>query len=95
MQLKYKVSCSRQRPGQAGEVHVTAEPRVGLEQAHDDGHGGLVGAGGVAGGRGGARGLAAGLPRPRQDLLGQAARLPGGVGRQVAAGGGGAVSPAQ
>ena len=74
---------------------MTAESRVGLEQAHDDGHGGLVGAGGVAGGRGGARGLAAGVPRPRQDLLGQAPHLPGVRGRAVAAGGGGAVSSAQ
>lgn len=34
-----------QGPGQVAEVHGAAEPRVGLQQAHDDGHGRLVVAG--------------------------------------------------
>lgn len=32
-------------PGQVAEVHGAAQPRVGLQQAHDDGHGRLVVAG--------------------------------------------------
>lgn len=34
-----------QGPGQVAEVHGAAEPRVGLQQAHDDRHGRLVVAG--------------------------------------------------
>lgn len=34
-----------QGPGQVAEVHGAAEPRIGLQQAHDDRHGRLVVAG--------------------------------------------------
>ena len=80
--------CSWQRPGQTGEVHLTPESRVSLEQTHDDGHGGLVIA--LAGGRGWLGGVTLGQPRPRHDLVWEA---PVGLEAGPEAWGGGKVTP--